>query len=78
MVFYMLKVTKDENGYIKVEEQIPEWFGTDCSTTLYDLENQRSKYNDDPWYKLTDSAMQYVQKYYVLKLEKINENMSRM
>lgn len=64
----MLKVTKDKD-FIKVTEEFHSWNSAEVNTVLYDLKNKRSKYNDDPWYDMSQSAIDWVKKYYLPKLE---------
>lgn len=64
----MLKITKEGN-YIKVIETLHGWYNTNVNTILYDLQNKKSKVNDNPWYDMTPSAIDWVQKYYLPKLE---------
>ena len=69
----MLDITRDENGYISVKETICDWFDTGVKVVLYDIQNKRSKVNDCPWYPMTDSSVDWVDKYYIPKLENKNE-----
>lgn len=65
----MLYITKDENEYINVIETINGWNESIRNIVLYDLKNKRHKINNDPWYPMTQSDIDWVNKYYVPKLE---------
>ena len=64
----MLEYSKTEEGYIKVVEKLMSFTDTKVSTVLYDLENKKSKVNNDPWYPMTQSAIDWVNKYYLPKV----------
>lgn len=64
----MLNISKTEDGLIKVVETLPGWNKTDVKTVLYDLENKKSKVNNDPWYDMTQSSIDWVNKYYLPKV----------
>lgn len=68
----MLNITKDENGYIRVEETLCGWLDSHVKVVLYDMENKRSKVNNNSWYPMTDSSVDWVKKYYIPKLENKN------
>lgn len=63
-----LKITKEGN-LIKVVETINSWHNTKKNVVLYNLSEKTSKVNNDPWYKMTDTAVQWVEKYYLPKVE---------
>ena len=63
-----LKVTKEGN-LIKVVETTHCWNETKTNIVLYNLSEKTSKINNDPWYEMTDSAIQWVMKYYLPKVE---------
>lgn len=67
-----LEISRDENGYIKVIERIFSWTGTEIKVVLYDMENNRSKVNNDPWYDMTQGSIDWVNKYYIPKLNEKN------
>lgn len=69
----MLYITKDENGYIRVNETLYGWFDNNVKVILYDMKNKRSKVNNDPWYPMTNISVDWVNKYYIPKLENHNE-----
>lgn len=69
----MLDITKDENGYIRVKETLYGWFDSNVKVIFYDMKNKRCKLNNDPWYPMTDSCVDWVNKYYIPKLENHNE-----
>ena len=63
-----LKISRDEHGYIKVVETFITFTDTTVKTVLYDMENKRSKVNDCPWYDMTQGSIDWVNKYYIPKL----------
>ena len=63
----MLEITK-ENNIIKVVEKIPTWTTTEIRVILYDMENKQKKVCNDPWYKMTESDIEWVEKYYLPKV----------
>lgn len=64
----MLQVSKEDN-IIKVMETIPTWTMTDVNVVFYDMENKRKKVNNDPWYPMSKSCIEWVEKYYLPKVE---------
>lgn len=64
----MLQVSKEDN-IIKVIETIPTWTMTDVNVVFYDMENKRKKVNNDPWYPMSKSCIEWVEKYYLPKVE---------
>ena len=67
----MLHYSKTEEGYIKVVCEEVGWTQLFTTTTLYDLKNKRSKHNNGEWYDMPQSAIDWVNKYYVPKVEGI-------
>lgn len=65
----MLEFERTKEGYVKVTEKLITWNKTEIKTVLYDMENKRSKVNNDPWYNMTESSINWVNKYYVPKLK---------
>jgi hypothetical protein len=63
-----LKITKEGN-LIKVVETTHSWHETKTNVVLYNLSEKRSKINNDPWYEMTDTAIEWVMKYYLPKVE---------
>lgn len=61
----MLTITKQGN-IIKVLEQL-----VDFNTRIiqYDMQNKKKKVDDDPWYPMTQSDIDWVIKYYLPKVE---------
>ena len=64
----MLQISKEDN-IIKVMETIPTWTMTDVNVVFYDMENKRKKVNNDPWYPMSKSCIEWVEKYYLPKVE---------
>ena len=64
----MLQISKEDN-IIKVMETIPTWTMTDVNVVFYDMENKRKKVNNDPWYPMSKSCIDWVEKYYLPKVE---------
>ena len=67
----MLDITRDENGYIKVISKLPTWNETQVDTILYDMKNKRKRINNDAWYPMTPSCVEWVNKYYIPKLKEV-------
>lgn len=63
-----LKITKEGN-LIKVVETIHSWRETQTNVVLYNLSEKTSKINNSPWYKMTDTAIEWVMEYYLPKVE---------
>lgn len=61
----MLKITKEEN-IIKVAEQLVDF---NVRIIQYDMQNKKKKVDDDPWYPMTQSDIDWVTKYYLPKVE---------
>ena len=61
----MLTITKQGN-IIKVLEQL-----VDFNTRIiqYDMQDKKKKVDDDPWYPMTQSDIDWVTKYYLPKVE---------
>lgn len=64
----MLQISKEDN-IIKVMETIPTWTMTDVNVVFYDMKNKRKKVNNDPWYPMSKSCIEWVEKYYLPKVE---------
>lgn len=64
----MLQISKEDN-IIKVIETRPTWTMTDVNVVFYDMENKRKKVNNDPWYPMSKSCIEWVEKYYLPKVE---------
>lgn len=64
----MLQISKEDN-IIKVIETIPTWTMTDVNVVFYDMKNKRKKVNNDPWYPMSKSCIEWVEKYYLPKVE---------
>lgn len=64
----MLQISKEDN-IIKVIETTPTWTMTDVNVVFYDMENKRKKVNNDPWYPMSKSCIEWVEKYYLPKVE---------
>lgn len=64
----MLQISKEDN-IIKVMETTPTWTMTDVNVVFYDMENKRKKVNNDPWYPMSKSCIEWVEKYYLPKVE---------
>lgn len=60
----MLKITKEEN-IIKVVERLVDF---NIRIIQYDMENKKKKVDDDPWYPMTQSDIDWVTKYYLPKV----------
>lgn len=60
----MLKITKEEN-IIKVVERLVDF---NVRIIQYDMENKKKKVDDDPWYPMTQSDIDWVTKYYLPKV----------
>ena len=65
----MLEISKTEEGFVRVIEKLPTWTMTKVNVILYDMENKRKKMNEDPWYPMTKSCIEWVEKYYLPKVK---------
>lgn len=63
-----LKITKEGN-LIKVVETVHFCNETQRNVILYNLSERTSKVNNGPWYEMSDTAVQWVMKYYLPKVE---------
>ena len=62
----MLNITREGN-IIKVIETTYSFTDAQTTTILYDLNNYRSKVNNDPWRDMSQSSIDWVLKYYLPK-----------
>ena len=68
----MRTITKDENGYIQVVKTEISFYKKRKTTTTYDLENKRFKTYYGDWQPMTQQDIEFVEKYYVAKLNAEN------
>lgn len=68
----MLYITRKDN-VIKVVETILGFTDAKISTILYDIKNKKKKMNNETWREMSNSDIDWVNKYYIPKAKQVKE-----
>lgn len=66
-----LTVKMESTSVMRVDEILPGYMTTEHLTVRYDFVNMKKKVNDENWREMTQRDLDWVNKYY---LPKLNEN----